>query len=518
MRMQTGRGDYIAGRFRRARRGAERFLSENPGDLDDPIGVFAASDAHVDDAVAAARTAQPAWARLPIPRRVTALRRIRGALARRREELALLLTRETGRPRWETRQEVATMLAKVDVTCGPALEEIAERHPAGVAGRLTFRPLGVVAVISPFNFPAHLPHGQLLPALATGCTVVVKPSELTPAVGELYAEIVDSAGLPPGVFNLVQGGPPIGEALAAHPDVDAVFFIGSFATGQRIRRVTLEQPGKLVALEMGGKNAALVLDDADVDDAAVEIARSAWATSGQRCTSTSQVVVSRRRHDALVDRLAFLARHLRVGYGLDDDVFMGPLISRRAMARFLAVLHRAEKARLAEPLVPALPLQLDRRGHYVSPALHLCRRRLPGSEYQREELFGPDLAVYPAADLEEALAIANDSDYGLCMSVYTRRRAVYQEVRLRARVGVVNWNRGTAGNSPLLPFGGLARSGNHRPAGLFMIRSCVTPVASLEEPSVRGGGPATSRMPGLPELPAGQRRAGSGGSGGGRSG
>src|SRR5262249_18355311 len=160
-------------------------------------------------------------------------------------------------------------------------------HPPGLHGRLLYRPLGVVAVVAPFNFPGHLPHGQLLPALIAGCTVVVKPSDLTPAVGQLYAEIVDGAGFPPGVFNLVQGGAATGEALVSHADVDAVFFIGSWATGQRIRKATIDQPGKLLALEMGGKNAALVLDDADLDLAAREIARSAYITAGQRCSSTS---------------------------------------------------------------------------------------------------------------------------------------------------------------------------------------------------------------------------------------
>src|SRR5262249_41200022 len=157
------------------------------------------------------------------------------------------------------RQEVATMRAKVDVTVDEAAAEIAERRPSGLSGRLVYRPLGVIAILSPFNFPAHLPHGQVLPALVAGCTVVVKPSELAPAVGELYAEIIDAAQLPPGVFNLVQGGATVGRALVRHPDVDGVFFIGSYATGQRILHATATEPHKLIALEMGGKNAAIVL-------------------------------------------------------------------------------------------------------------------------------------------------------------------------------------------------------------------------------------------------------------------
>lgn len=476
--MCKGRGDYIAGRFRKARR-AESFLSENPGDTRDLIGEYQAAPAHVDEAVAAARAAFAGWADQPLEARLAALGRLRAGIAQRADELALLLVRETGRPLWETRQEVATMQAKVDTTCGEAVAEIAERHPPGLRGRLLYRPLGAVAVVSPFNFPAHLPHGQLLPALAAGCTVVMKPSELTPAIGELYAEIVDGAGFPPGVFSLLQGGAKIGEALITHADVDAVFFIGSWATGHRIRKATIDQPGKLLALEMGGKNAALVLDDANLELAAREIAHSAYITAGQRCSSTSRVVATERVHDALVERLARAAREVKVGYGMDEGVFMGPLISRPAMARFLATLRKAERARAAEPIVPSVPLLLERRGHYVSPSLHLCRKATK-SEYQREELFGPNLAVWRAKNLEEALALANDSDYGLCMSVYTNQRAAYEQVLQKGRAGQINWNRGTVGSSPRMPFGGLGKSGNHRPAGLFMIRSCVRPVATLE--------------------------------------
>ncbi|HJZ86295.1 MAG TPA: aldehyde dehydrogenase family protein [Polyangia bacterium] len=491
--MRKGRGDYIAGRFVRAR-SADEFVSEDPGDTKHPVGVYYAAHAHVAAAVAAACAAGPGWAARTQDERVAALRRIREQIARRADELALTIVRETGRPLWEARQEVATMQAKVDVTVGEALAEIAERRPAGLAGRLLYRPLGVVAVVSPFNFPGHLPHGQLLPALAAGCTVVVKPSELTPAVGELYAEILDQAELPRGVFGLVQGGPAIGQALVTHADVAAVFFIGSFRTGQRIRAATSGQADKLLALEMGGKNAALVLDDADVELAAHEIARSAYITAGQRCSATTRVVATRRVFGPLERRLAELARALRVGYGLDDDVFMGPLVSARARARFLRAVRRAEKAGTAEPIVPAAPRKLARPGYYVGPSLHRVTRLDPASEYQREELFGPNLALYAVDDLEQALARANDSEYGLCMSVFTQSRAAYEDVLARGRAGVVNWNRGTVGSSPRLPFGGLGRSGNHHPAGLFAIRACVRPVATLE-----GAGPLPD-LPGLPPL------------------
>jgi succinylglutamic semialdehyde dehydrogenase len=495
--MAEGRGDYIGGRFVRAPRGAPRLVSENPGDLSDPVGVFRPAPQHVELAVAAARRALPRWSALRTEARAYALLRIQAELARRGEALAQLLVREVGRPLWETRQEVATMQAKVDVTLGESLAEIAERRPPGLRGRLVHRPLGVVAVVAPFNFPAHLPHGQVLPALVSGCTVVVKPSELTPATGELYAEILHAARLPPGVFNLVQGGPPIGRALVAHQDVAAVFFIGSYATGMRILEATRDQPDKLVALELGGKNAAIVLPDADLDLAAYEIARSAYITAGQRCSSTCRVVVDRRVERALTERLARLATGLRVGYGMDEDVFMGPLVSGRARRRFLRALADAARAGVVEPIVGPRKPRVERAGHYVTPTLHRVLRPDVAHPYLRDELFGPDLAIYPVRGLEAALARANDSAYGLCMSVFTRDRAAFERVLADGRAGVINWNRGTVGSSPRLPFGGVGRSGNHRPAGIYMIRACTRPVASLENPT---GLDAAALPPGMPML------------------
>jgi succinylglutamic semialdehyde dehydrogenase len=326
-----------------------------------------------------------------------------------------------------------------------------------------------------------------------GNAVVVKPSELAPAVGQAYAEIVAAAALPPGVFNLVQGGPATGAALAAHAGVDATLFTGSWETGRQVERAGLDsRPGRLVALEMGGKNAAIVLDDADLELAAREIARSAYATSGQRCSSTSRVIATPAVAETLFARLAALAGTLSVGYGFDPDVFMGPLVTAEARTRVCATVGDAIGRGLIEAVAALGPLELPRPGHYVSPGVHRVRRRDPAHPYFARELFGPDLALEAVADLDEAVARANDSDYGLCLSVFTRRRAAFDQVLGRGRAGVINWNRGTIGGSPHMPFAGLGKSGNHRPGGLDMIRACVFPVASQE------GAPDDAPVPGFP--------------------
>src|SRR5207237_7527886 len=256
-----------------------------------------------------------------------------------------------------------------------------------------FKPLGVVAVLGPFNFPVHLPNGHVLPALACGNTVVFKPSEIAPHAAELYARCLAESGVPPGAFNLVQGPGPVGAALAAHPGVDGVLFTGSWAVGQAIQRASLGQT-KLLALEMGGKNAALVLRDADLDKAVYDALFSAFVSAGQRCTAASRLIVEGppARADAVAARIAAAAERLSIGHPLREGVFMGPLASEPGREKFLAA-SRAAPETMLEPraLSPG-----GLRGWYVTPGVHRVRART-GSAYERDEQFGPDLAAYDAS-------------------------------------------------------------------------------------------------------------------------
>jgi succinylglutamic semialdehyde dehydrogenase len=478
--------DLIAGSWAEPERPDGVLTDRSPADVTQVLGLYPHGVSQVVRAVAAAREAQPAFARWTADRRVALVRAIAAAVQARAEDLARAIALDVGKPLWEARTEVAATVAKAGVTVEEGLALVRWFAPPGTppgslpAAECRFRPLGVLAVLGPFNFPVHLPNGHILPALATGNTVVFKPSEVAPHAAEVYARCLQEAGVPPGVFNLVQGGPAEGAALCVQEGVDGVLFTGSSGVGQAILRANLGQT-RLLALEMGGKNAAIVLEDADLDKAVHDAAYSAFISAGQRCTAASRAIVvgSTVRADAFAARVAALARRLIVGHPLDEGVFMGPLASEPALHKFEAGLaHARAQPGVARILAAARLSPRGLTGCYVSPAVHRVLQR-SGSAYETEELFGPDLAVYHASSLEEACAIANGTPYGLAASVHTADPARFERCLSLLECGVVNHNAPTVGASGRLPFGGLKRSGNHRPAGLFSALSCTAPVAVL---------------------------------------
>jgi len=466
--------DFIAGSWGEPATPDGVIEDRSPADLSLVLGRFPWAVTQVDRVVSAARAAHEGFAALPVHDRARLVRRIGAVLEKREDELAHAIALDVGKPLWEARLEAQACSAKAVITADEGLKLVANFPAPGQRGaKCRFRPLGVAAVLGPFNFPIHLPNGHILPALACGNTVVFKPSEIAPHAAEVYARCLEEAGVPRGVFNLLQGGPAAGAALGAHSGVDAVLFTGSWAVGQAIQRANQGQT-KLLALEMGGKNAALVLADADLEKAAYDVLFSAFVTAGQRCTAASRAVVvgDSRRFAA---RIVRLAQQLSVGHPLDEGVFMGPLASPAALEKF----ERGLQATDAECLLAPRRLQprgLD--GCYVSPSVHFVQQRR-GTAYEREELFGPDLAVYPAASEEEALEIANSTDYGLAASVHTRSEQTFDRCQRALACGVVNWNAPTVGASGRLPFGGLRRSGNHRPAALWSTLYCAAPVAVM---------------------------------------
>ena len=344
---------------------SEELASVSPADPKDELGRFAvAGAAAVDEAVARARAAFPAWRDAGLDARAAALRRFRERVAERTDELATLIARDVGKALWDARGEAGLLPAKVDVTLAEGMRYAAPIE-AGGGARASFHPRGVLAVLGPFNFPAHLPNGHIVPALATGNTVVFKPSDLAPAVGEWMVRAWREAGLPAGVLEIVQGRAETGRALALHEDVDGVLFTGSWAVGRALSEATLDQPGKVLALEMGGKNAMIVLADADLDLAASEAALSIAATTGQRCSCLSRVFVARSVREAFEERLIRVLRGLKVGPPLEEGVFMGPLVSRGAFdkvarSRALAAEAGGERVSLPEPA---------REAPYVGPGL-----------------------------------------------------------------------------------------------------------------------------------------------------
>ncbi|MAE94186.1 MAG: N-succinylglutamate 5-semialdehyde dehydrogenase [Deltaproteobacteria bacterium] len=465
--------------------------SVSPSDPTDEVGRFAIWDGPaVSEAVDRARAAFPRWRDAGFEARAGVLRRFRDLTAARKEELAVLISREMGKALWDARGEAALLPARVDVTLEHGMV-YAEALQAGASARATYHPRGVLAVLGPFNFPAHLPNGHIVPALATGNSVVFKPSELTPAVGDWMARAWRDAGLPEGVLELVQGAAETGEALVGHREVDGVLFTGSYAVGRALREATLDQPGKLLALEMGGKNAMIVLEDADLELAAAEAALSMCATTGQRCSCLSRIFVHETIEAPFQERLIGLLEGLTIGPPLEEGVFMGPLASRRAFDRFQRMRSEAEAAG-GERVFRG---EITRIAPYVAPGLVRFASLKQEHPYQREEMFGPEAALYPVSDLDEAIAAVNDSDYGLAASVMSADRARYEHCVGRVHTGILNWNKGTIGASGRLPFGGSGKSGNDRPAGILATVYCTTPQSHLEH---EGGLDPEALPPGFP--------------------
>jgi len=470
---------------------SEWLVSVSPADPADEIGRFAlAGEPEVEAAVARARRAFPAWRDAGFETRARILRRFAELAREGAEELARLISREVGKALWDARAEAALVASKVDLTLEHGMRFVAPIE-AGAGARAEHLPRGVLAVLGPFNFPAHLPNGHIVPALATGNTAVLKPSDLAPATADWMARTWRRAGLPEGALEVVHGRAETGRALALHPDVDGVLFTGSFGVGRALEQALLDQPGKLLALEMGGKNAIVVLADADLELAVAESALSICASTGQRCSSASRLFVERSVMEDFTERLLRVLRGVRSGPPLEAGVFMGPLVSHAAHAKLLRYRALASEAG-GERLLGVDP---RRPAPFAGAGLVRFTSLKQEHAYQRDEIFGPEAALYPVAGLDEAIAAVNDSDFGLVASVMTRDRARFEHCIPRVLTGLLNWNRGTIGASGRLPFGGLRRSGNHRPAGIFSTLYCTAPQARLEH---AGGFDPAALPPGMP--------------------
>ncbi len=472
-------GDFLGGRFVVPSAPTGVIEKTSPADLDDRVGAFPVQRDHVAQAVDAARRAFAGWRATPLQERVAVLKTFGQKLLDREATLVEALGREVGKPSWEAKTEVRALAAKIEITVSEGLELVKGFSLDGGKLACRFEPHGVLAVLGPFNFPLHLPNGHLVPALATGNTVVFKPSEVAPWCAQLYAEAARDAGFPPGVVNVVQGGGPEGELLAGHDGVDGVLFTGSYAVGVQILRANAHRPGRMLALELGGKNTAVVLADAPLEKTLYDVLFSAIVTAGQRCTAVSRVVVERPILDRVVDGLVQRAGDFAVGPPASPGAFYGPLSTAAGYEKFHAAQAEASRGG-AEVLLPSRPVEGLPKGYYVRPSIHRVLRPDAASRYQNEEIFGPDLAVYAAEDLEEACQIANGTRYGLAAGVFTADRAKLEACASRLKTGCLTWNAPTVGSSSRLPFGGVKNSGNHRPAALFSTRYCTYPVALMQ--------------------------------------
>lgn len=476
------RGAYLDGRFKKPAGKPAYRAKFDPGNTDCLVGEWSPTLEEVGPAVEAAERAFPSWAGLAPKGRYGFLKNLKKVYRRNRRGLAETISMEMGKTLEESTAEVEASIAKVDLTLREGLELIRDTRRRDPKRYYRFMPRGPLVVLGPFNFPLHLPNGNFIAALATGNTVVFKPSELTPFTGQKIVECFHEAGFPKGVFNLVQGGGEVGSRLVTHEKIRGVLFVGSDSTGHKISQAIQGSPGKICVLEMGGKNGAIVFPDADLEEALEACLASALATTGQRCTSLSRLILHRSLAREFIPRFVEAMAAWPVGHYRDPQAKMGPLVDEGGQKKFLRYQKMA-RVDGAEVLLAGGKLKLKTTGFYVNPSVHRITSAKPRKKktgYRYDEIFGPDVAIYTFDKVEEAVRIHNDCRYGLIGSVFTRSKKRFRDLIPRLEVGNLFLNRPTIGASGKLPFGGIKASGNHFPAGLFSPYYCTYPLAIQE--------------------------------------
>jgi len=431
--LQNEPSDLVGGQFLPI--AGNEIVSTNPARPAEVLWSGTPVLSHVDIAVKAARAALPVWSQWPIEKRIAVLRRYQVIVARRKQEIGELICDETGKAMWDSQAEAGILAGKVDITLDDSefggfgrVKEFSFNLSESRIGRCNYKPHGVMAVIGPYNFPAHLPNGHIVPALLMGNTVILKPSEKTPATGqalvEMFHEALEAEGAPAGVVNLVQGGPQTAIKLTTNPDIDGILFTGSWPVGRKILEANLDHPGKMVALELGGNNPAVVMPDAHLEQAVIEVVRAAFVTTGQRCTCTRRLIV----HEDIAER--FTAAVVKAASALvvgdprsEKPVFIGPLISEVARGTVLAFQAKLIESG-AESLLKAEPRSTDgsTEGHYITPGILRVDRFSATDSCDAGcdmEVFGPLLRITTVASLDEAIEQANATRYGLAASIFT---------------------------------------------------------------------------------------------------
>lgn len=461
-------GHWVAGN-------GEAFNSTDPATGTELWSGNAANEMDVDAAFKAAREAFDSWSRTPIVDRLACVERYRDLALEAKADMGLLIAKETGKVLWDATGEGGALSAKANISIeayhdrtGTLNRETAFGHAA-----LQHRAHGVMAVLGPYNFPAHLPNGQILPALIAGNTVVFKPSEQCPAVGEALIKLFEKAGFPPGVVNMVQGARDTGAAVLGHDALDGVLFTGSAKTGAYIHKLFGGRPEIILALEMGGNNPLIVWDANDVAAAASIVVQSAFITSGQRCTCARRLIVAEgSKGDALIEAVSDMATRMTLGsWEEGDTATIGPVVSA-PIAEFVV--------KSAQSLVDAggkaiKPARIAAKGAaYVEPGIY----DVTGVDVPDEEIFGPVLQVTRVKDWDAAINAANKTRFGLAAGLVSDDAKIWDDFRARIRAGVVNFNRPTTGAASFLPFGGPGASGNHNPGAYYAADFCAWPMAS----------------------------------------
>ncbi len=468
---------YIDGEWRAGE--GSILISKNPADGSMVWQGSKATNAEVEAAYHAAERALPYWSSLRFAERADYIQRFAKEVEIRRQELAYLIALESGKPMWEALTEVAAVIGKVGLSIQAYQERTGEKQSEtpDAKASLRFKPHGIVAVLGAFNFPAHLSNGHIVPALLAGNTVVYKPSELTPAVAQLIIQCWHECGLPHGVINCIQGDAGTGRALLS-TNIQGVYFTGSYLTGKKIHQQFADRPEVIQALEMGGNN-PLIIDEVNNLDAAVYYALlSTMITAGQRCTCARRLLVAdNAAGDRFMDAFTKACQRLKIGlFNENPEPFMGPVISYEHAINHLD----AQKELLHQGGKSLLPMELlaEDTG-FLSPGIIDMTGIASAVD---EEIFGPLVQVYRYQDFNQALVLANQTRFGLAAGLISDNEAKYKHFYHSIKAGLINWNRPTTGAVSSLPFGGVGRSGNHRPSGYFAADYCAYPIASLEQP------------------------------------
>jgi aldehyde dehydrogenase (NAD+) len=465
--------NYINGAWAEA---AEPVANINPSNVSDVVGEYArANEAQVRSAIAAARAASPAWSRGSVQARADLLERIGNEILARKEELGILLSREEGKTKPEGIGEATRAGYLFKFFAGEVVRQAGEVLPSvrpGIKVEITREPVGVAGIITPWNFPIAIPAWKIAPALAYGNCVVFKPADLVPGCAWALGEIIARAGLPPGVFNLVMGrGSVVGEILSNDPGVDAVSFTGSAAVGRGVAKNCAARLAK-VQLEMGGKNPQVVLDDADLDTAVNVCIQSAFFSTGQRCTAASRLIVTEGIHNRFVSLLTEKMKGLKVDDALKDGTDIGPVVDPKQLDQDLHYIElgRKEGAKLA---AGGERLKRSTEGYYLAPALFVDTS--PQMAINRDEIFGPVASVIRVRDYDEALAVANDTPYGLSSGIATTSLKYAEHFKRNSAAGMVMVNLPTAGVDYHVPFGGRkASSYGPREQGRYAVEFYTT--------------------------------------------
>jgi len=478
---------YVGGKFITSKAG-RLWKRENPFKLSQILYEWTENLDLADEAIERARDAWPEWKQKPLKDRIAVVNKLHAGFLKREREIAFCISRESGKALWEAQAEAKALSAKIKLTVDfmlPMMQQL-EEAAREESSYFKFLSRGVCTVYGPFNFPVHLANGHIIPALLFGNVVIFKPSEYTSASASLYSQVFQEAGFPVGVYQMLLGGVEVGKRLAADPRIDGIFFTGSSKVGKQIVNQVLDTHKDfrtIVALELGGKNAAIVHEDADLDLAVSSCILSSFATAGQRCTCSSRIFVHENIYANFRDVFLAKTKLLKTGDPLAQDTFIGPMIHSQAVERYMKSLETSRDEGFQVLLESE---QLDASSCVLSPSVY--ESQSPETDSTKfslqEEFFGPNTILVPYSDVDELVRWHERTPYGLATSLFSPSQELFDHLDQRIQVGLFNWNRPTVGASSKLPFGGWKRSGNHWPAGSFSGFYCSQPRSYLVGPSL----------------------------------